>query len=93
MSRIPSRKVRAIKRSEEDADEAIVLSKLCTTVDNRWLQTVFSNNKNNDFKIDKAKNNISIGWRTLVGDKTSKTGAILDNLIQEVMQEDNLIPA
>ncbi len=85
--------IRAIKRSEEDADEAIVLSKLSTVVSNRWLETVFSNNKNNDFKIDKAKNNISIGWRTLVGDKTSKTGAILDNLIQEVMQEDNLIPA
>ena len=85
--------IRAIKRSEEDADEAIVLSKLSTVVNNRWLETVFFNNKNNDFKIDKAKNNISIGWRTLVGDKTSKTGAILDNLIKEVMQEDNLIPA
>ena len=83
--------IRAIKRSENAEDDAVVLEQLADAKKMRWLYPVFIEAKKFDSKINAAKDNIKGAWGALILDNASKTRADIDSLIQSVMEEENLI--
>lgn len=83
--------IRAIKRSENAEDDAVVLEQLSDAIKMRWLYPVFFETKKFDRKIDTAKDNIKGAWGSLILDNASKTRADIDSLIQSVMEKENLI--
>ena len=57
--------IRAIKRSENAEDDAVVLEQLADAIKMRWLYPVFIEAKKFDSKINAAKDNIKGEWGRL----------------------------